>query len=327
MPDKAGLTTRQFLASVCAGLTGPLWVRTAAAQDPSPSHMPNSSVLSPASLRIGASTIDVAFSPGDLDLSRDRILAWVSKAARAVALYYGQFPVTRAQVRVHPAEDRDGVFHGTTYGGDPPFTRISVGQHTTQAALDDDWMMTHELVHMAFPNVSHDHHWIEEGIATYVEPVARVQTGELTPARIWGDMVRDMPQGEPEAGDEGLDRTHTWGRTYWGGALFCLAADVQIRQASKNRAGLQTALRAIVAAGGTIQNDWPIEKAFTIGDQGSGTQVLTDLYEKMKNTPVHVDLAALWREMGIESRDGKISFYDHAPFAAIRRAITTPRKA
>src|SRR6185437_4414498 len=81
------------------------------------------------------------------------------------------------------------------------------------------------------------------------------------------------------------------------------------------------------SAGGTIQNDWPIEKAFTIGDQGSGTQVLTDLYEKMKNTPVHVDLAALWREMGIESRDGKISFYDHAPFAAIRRAITTPRKA
>lgn len=327
MPDNGGLTTRQFLASVCAGLTAPFLVRTAAAQDTAPSPMPNSPALSPASLRIGASTIDVIFSPGDFDLSRDRILAWVSKAARAVALYYGQFPVPRAQVRVHPAEDRSGIFHGTTYGDDPPFTRISVGQQTAQAALDDDWMMTHELVHMAFPNVSHDHHWIEEGIATYVEPVARVQTGELTPARIWGDMVRDMPQGEPETGDEGLDRTHTWGRTYWGGALFCLAADVQIRQLSKNRAGLQTALRAIVAAGGTIQNDWPIEKAFTIGDQGTATQVLTGLYARMKDTPIHVDLAALWRELGIESQDGKIQFYDHAPFAAIRRAITTPRKA
>ncbi|MGH9614243.1 MAG: hypothetical protein ACRD4P_14305, partial [Bryobacteraceae bacterium] len=80
--------------------------------------MPNSSALAPASLRIGSVTIDVIFSPGDFDLSRDRILAWVSKAARAVALYYGQFPVPRAQVRIHPAEDRDGVFHGTTYGDD-----------------------------------------------------------------------------------------------------------------------------------------------------------------------------------------------------------------
>jgi hypothetical protein len=40
--------------------------------------------------------------------------------------------------------------------------------------------MTHEWVHMGFPNLSQDHHWLEEGIATCIEPVARVQAGALT---------------------------------------------------------------------------------------------------------------------------------------------------
>jgi hypothetical protein len=106
-------------------------------------------------------------------------------------------------------------------------------------------MMTHELVHLAFPDVAEDHHWIEEGIATYVEPIARVQIGDLTPERIWTDMLRDMPKGEPQPFDQGLDHTHTWGRTYWGGALFCLLADVRIRQETNNRTGLQDALRGI----------------------------------------------------------------------------------
>ena len=129
-------------------------------------------------------------------------------------------------------------------------------------------MMTHELVHTAFPDVEEEQHWIEEGIATYVEPIARVQTGELTAQKIWADMARDMPQGEPKALDQGLDHTHTWGRTYWGGALFCLAAEVRIRQASGNRKGLRDALRAIQKAGGTIDNTWPAGPRIGVGRSG-----------------------------------------------------------
>ena len=73
---------------------------------------------------------------------------------------------------------------------------------------------------------------MEEGLATYIEPIARVQAGELPAKQIWRDMLDGMPKGEPQPGDKGLDRTHTWGRTYWGGALFCLVADVQIRVAT-----------------------------------------------------------------------------------------------
>ena len=91
-------------------------------------------------------------------------------------------------------------------------------------------------------------------------------------------MVHDMRKGEPAAGDQGLDQTHTWGRTYWGGALFCLVADVKIRRETQNRKGLQDALRAIVAQGGTIDHDWPLDQALAIGDRATGTHVLTRMY-------------------------------------------------
>ena len=41
--------------------------------------------------------------------------------------------------------------------------------------------------------------------------------------------------------------------------------------------------------------------------------------------PVAVDLDNLWKELGVELKDGKLTFNDKAPEASIRRAITAPR--
>jgi hypothetical protein len=252
---------------------------------------------------------------------------WVENAAKSVTVYYGKFPVPRDRILVEFAAGGSGVGHGTTWGGVsgfPAFTRVRVGQHTTQQELDDDWMMTHELIHTAFPSMDDEQHWIEEGLSVYVEPIARAQNGLLSPEKIWSDMARDMPQGNPGASDRGLDQTHTWGRTYWGGAQFCLLADVMIRKETHNQKGLQEALRAIVAAGGTIDHDWPITKAFAVGDQATGTHVLTQLYEQMRNTPKPVDLNTLWKDLGVEQMPDGVRLNNNAPFANIRKAITLP---
>ena len=283
-------------------------------------------VTSSRMLEVGGARIQLDFSAGTLDLPSSAIVDWVQRAAKAVTVYYGHFPVPRERVVVVFVQGQDGVFGGTTWGGVdgfPAFTQIHVGQHTTENQLIADWTMTHEMVHTAFPSQQDLHHWIEEGLATYVEPVARVQAGFLTAAEIWGDMVRDMPKGSPQVGDEGLDRTHTWGRTYWGGAQFCLLADVTIRKQTRNRKGLQDALRAIVNSGGTIDTTWPLTKALAVGEEATGTTVLTDQYNRMKNTPVRVNLKRLWRELGIErGADGTVLFNAAAPYAAIREAIT-----
>jgi predicted metalloprotease with PDZ domain len=202
---------------------------------------------------------------------------------------------------------------------------MRLGEHTTEKQLAEDWTMTHELSHMAFPSLPDEQHWMEEGMATYVEPIARVQAGQLTAKQIWKDMMEGMPKGEPGPEDEGLDRTHTWGRTYWGGALFCLVADVEIRKETKNRKGLQDALRAIVDQGGTINQDWPITRAFEVGDKATGTRVLEELYGRWNTSPVTVDLAGLWKEMGVRLVGDSVEFDAKAPLARAREGITAKR--
>ncbi len=316
-----------------AGLSAAALVIVAAAQshDREPFHGPpwRAPVASSQTLSVGGATLQVDFGPGSFDLPGAQILDWVRRAATAVSTYYGRFPVPRDRILIQAAPDRTGVLHGTTWGGVggfPAFTRMVVGRHTTVADLTGDWMMTHELVHTGFPTQDDNHHWIEEGSAVYIEPVARVQAGYLTAEQIWADMVRDMPKGDPGPGDQGLDRTPTWGRTYWGGAQFCLLADVTLREQTHNRYGLEDAMRAILKAGGTIDQDWPIEKAFGIGDRATGTHVLEDQYARMANAPAPVDLEAIWKKLGVvRTGEDQVRLDDSASEAAIRRAITRKR--
>ena len=284
----------------------------------------NLTIVASREVKLGGATLQVDFAEGPLDLTQEAILAHIRAAAEAVTAYYGQFPVARDRILIVPSADRHGIGNGTTWGdmaGFPAMTRIHIGQHATQDDLKDDWMMTHELVHTALPDLPDDEHWMEEGLAVYVEPLARVMTGELAAQKVWHDMMRDMHQGEPQAGDEGLDHTHTWGRTYWGGALFCLVADVTIRQETHNRKGLRDALRAIVKQGGTIDHHWPLDKALAIGDEATGTHVLTEQYAKWKDAPVTVDLEKMWAELGIRQAGDTVEFVDDAPMAKIREAI------
>lgn len=273
------------------------------------------------SLLIGNARIDVKIEGGALRTSAKEILRWVQSAAESVTVYYDRFPVPQVLIRIAPFKGR-GVRNGRTFGDREGRITISVGNETSPSDLVSDWMLTHEMVHLAFPSVDENHHWIEEGIATYVEPIARIQAGHLKTEQMWLDLVRDMPQGLPQAGDRGLDHTHTWGRTYWGGALFCLLADVKIRRQTNNAKGLEHALRGILDAGGDIRKDWNLEDALGAGDHAVGVSVLQPLYAKMKDKPVSVDLTTLWAQLGVQADGAIVRFDDSATLAAIRRAIT-----
>ena len=274
-------------------------------------------------LVIGGSKIDVTIESGETKLSQTELLHWVQSAAEAVATYYGRYPVPRVQLRIIPV-DGSGVRHGQTFGYDGGLIKIRVGKQTEARELTNDWMLTHEMVHLSFPSVADQHHWIEEGIAVYVEPIARIQAKQMNGEQMWADLVRDMPKGLPQEGDEGMDHTHTWGRTYWGGALFCFVADVEIRKQTHNKKGLQDALRGILDAGGDITHDWELTQAFKIGDRATGTTVLSEQYAKWKDKPAQVDLASMWKELGIAAEGKSVRVTEDAPLAGVRLAITAP---
>jgi len=274
-------------------------------------------------LVVGASRIDVTIQSAETPnapLSQPDVMKWVQFAAESVTTYYTRFPVAHLTLRV-VSFDGSGVRHGTTWGRDGGLIIIHAGNKTTPKEFAEDWMLTHEMIHLAFPSMADEHHWIEEGISVYAEPIARIRAGHWTAVEMWSDLVRDMPKGEPQAGDQGLDHTHTWGRTYWGGALFCFMADVAIRKQTKNKKGLDDALRGILDAGGDIREDWELGKALETGDRALGLDVLEKLYVEWKDKAVEVDLAAMWKELGIEANGRSVVLKDDAPMSAVRRAI------
>lgn len=271
-------------------------------------------------LQLAGGHVEAALFSGNL---RDEaaVIGWIERSAKAVDAFYGRFPVPRVLVLVQPVNGRRTGF-GTTMGSSGAAIEVPVGKDATEESLRDDWMLVHEMVHTALPDVTRRHHWLEEGIATYVEPLARAHAGLVTPKDLWREWVVGMPKGQPEAGDEGLDRTRTWGRTYWGGALFCLEADVAIRQRTNGKRSLTDALRAIVVQGGNISVSWPIEKVLEVGDAATGVPVLRETYARMAERPGRVDLERLWSQLGVRYEGSGVTFDDTAPLASIRKAMT-----
>jgi hypothetical protein len=254
------------------------------------------------------------------------LLAWITRSARIVAHYYDRFPTTTLHVRVIP-EDGSGVRSGKTFGYNGGAIRVQVGENVTEDELNNDWVLVHEMTHLALPEIGDEHAWLSEGLAVYVEGVARVQAGNRTQPDVWTEELHSMPRGLPQSGDHGLDHTHTWGRTYWGGAMFCLLADVEIHRRTQNRFGLQDAVRAIARESGGLVADWPIERVLKMGDAAVGTPVLAELYAQMKDKPVTPDLMGLWRKLGVEPDGSSVRLVDDAPLAQVRLSIMQPRES
>jgi hypothetical protein len=265
---------------------------------------------------VSGSLVDVAFGGG---APSPAINGWVDHALGAVAAYYGRFPIDHAAIimRLDPG---DGLSSGRTMGHGGAAVILPVGAATPAAKLADDWVLVHELVHVSFPDLSTP--WAEEGLATYLEPIIRVRSGLCDVDYVWRSLVEGLPNGQPQAGDGGLDVTDTWGRRYWGGAMFWFLADVEIRKRTANARSLDDAVRAVNRAGGNAAVVWSLDKVLGIADAGTGTPVLVPLRKQMGASPVTVDLAALWKSLGVAEVGGKMVYDDSAPLAAVRRGIT-----
>jgi len=271
-------------------------------------------------LHVGGAVLQVEFDHTAFSSGAPPLLEWVSRSADVVSRYYARFPTPSATVRLVP-QSGGGIHGGKTFANPDAYIRVQLGREVTAAQMWSDWVLVHEMTHLALPDTGEEHAWLSEGVATYVEGVARVQAGNRTEADVWAEEMHFMPRGLPQEGDRGLDHTHTWGRTYWGGAMFCLLADVGIRRSTQLHFGLQQALRAVLRESGGLATDWPIERVLRTGDAAVGTRTLEELYAQMKDTPVAPDLMTLWRELGVVPQGDSVRLIDDAPLAAVRHAI------
>ena len=253
---------RQFLQAVAGGTFVAAWFpRALLSQDLDNARDVYTALQGPPDLKMTVNGGDILVTfAGELSESERRKFAdWIRQCAVAVSTYFGRFPVDRVGLLLVPnAGDRIGP--ATTYGFDGSAMAVQVGRATSDAQLQSSWVLVHEMVHLALPTVPRRSEWLLEGNATYVEPVARAQVGQLAPQEVWRWAVESMPKGQPGPDDQGLDHTHTWGRTYWGGALFWLMVEITIYERSRGQHLLKDALRAINRASGGNTAFWSVER-------------------------------------------------------------------
>lgn len=271
-------------------------------------------------VRVSGAEIEIVL-PTDTSLDRSLIIAHIERSARAVASYYGKFPVRRVRIEVKPTYGR-GIKYGNASGWNGPNIKIYVGVHSSSSDFDKDWVVTHEMIHLGFPSLDRRYSWLEEGLATYAEPIARARVGIQSRDEVWKEWVREMPAGL--ARGSGLNYARSWSRIYWGGALFYLLADIEYHRRTNLRDGLEKAIRGINSKGGNITVEWPVERALKTGDAAVGAEVLRTLFDEMSEEPYDVDLSALWRSLGVEVRASRVVYNNQAPLAKIRDLILSP---
>lgn len=271
-------------------------------------------------LYVEQSGVHVTIETSGIDAGDAAVKQYVADGVRAAVTYYRNFPVKNVLIRVEATEDDTVGFATATHDDDGSYglIEIDIGRHVSRSQLDKSWTLTHELMHLAFPVMPRQRRWLAEGVATYIEPIARIRTGKVRAEQFWGELYDNSWRADRRR--ESLNETSSLSRIYWGGAMYCLVADLRVRRRTHNRVGLEDALRS-VAAGGGAASQWSAEKTIEVMDRSVAGNEFSTLYREMAVDGGGIDLTALWRSLGVSRVAGRLVLDETAPLAALRHAI------
>jgi hypothetical protein len=275
---------------------------------------------------VSGAKLDVALLGPPLAMGDPATLGWIKESASCVAGLFGRFP-TDATVFVVPVRGASDVVFGRVMSLAGASVELLFGDETQAARVHENWVVVHELFHLGCPSFVGEGHWLEEGLATYYEPILRERAGWMTQAELWSHFAREMPRGLRDAGEPAaLEDRDDVDSTYWGGALFALLADVRIRAATANVRSLDDVLRAVLAKEGDATHTATVADFLNVGDRATGTRELSAVYASWALRGENVDLDSLWQKLGVgaggsEERRGEVELRRDAPLAGVRTAI------
>jgi len=267
-------------------------------------------------------TLDIVTMDGALLVDKALVHSWVRETARAVSDFYQGFPVARTLLAIVPVPEATSVVHGKVLPESSPGVAILVGSRARAEALYADWILTHELLHLGFPSFVAEGKWLDEGLATYFEPLIRARKGWLSERDVWAEFYWNMPQGLRTLERSGLEAPTSYRAMYWAGALVCLMVDVEAHRQSRGKQSLQYALRRLVRAGGDATRVWRLADVVQSIDASLGAPILGLLTRRHLHSGHPVKLPRLFAELGVKLSGDQVVLDDNAPLAETRRAIT-----
>lgn len=269
----------------------------------------------------GRARVDVVILGHELALPGSAFGAWVRERAAALSAFYGGFPAPRTFVAIVPTVGRSRVHFGKLLPESAPGILLLIGARASAQDLADDWVLLHELFHIGVPSFHKEGKWFDEGLATYYEPILRARAGLLDEELAWRDLRLGMPRGLSAITERGLTQAEDYAGIYWGGAIYCLLADVELRQRSQGRLGLEDGLRRVRARGGHASEVWSLEETLSIADGAFETPLLRELTQRYAVRPTPLELDALFASLGVSLEGDAVTLREDAPLAWVRRAI------
>src|SRR5881392_3668965 len=106
-------------------------------------------------IRVGGVDIHVELEPRAFRDGGAAAREWIRRSASIVSGYYGRFPTTRLTVRVI-AEAGDGVHGGKSFANPDALIRVQVGREVSGTQLLADWVLVHEMTHLALPDTGEE---------------------------------------------------------------------------------------------------------------------------------------------------------------------------
>jgi hypothetical protein len=280
-------------------------------------------VPAPGSLRTGQArqegVLRLAMLDGFSEQGRADLVDWVRRTAEAESNYWRGFTADRLMLGIVPMDMSRSVGFGRTVSGGGATIMLEVGQQVDKRRLYDQWTLVHELIHTGMPYVENRGTWLMEGAATYVEPIIRARAGWKTEDEVWKEWIEDMPRGAA-AFNAGLMNA-AGQQNYWGGAIFMLLADIGIRRATKGAKGLEDCLGGVLWSGLDATKRLTVKDFATACDRASDSNIASELVLRHYAKGEPVDLAALWKQLGVAEANGRIVLDDTAPDAEWRKMI------
>lgn len=256
----------------------------------------------------------------DFALGEAVLANWVGYFASVSAAYWQGFPVGRLLVVILPDGPGDSVTFGRVRGGGGATLQVVAGRNVNLETLyRRDWILTHELLHLAQPFLPRDGVWLMEGMATYIEPLLRHFTGLYGADQVWAEWLRGMPTGSMGLNLQGLSR----GNPYWTGALALLATHVAILQHSDGSRSIADCLRAGLSRTGNATMRAETRQLIHACDTAVGMSVLADFMTNYKES-AEFNLPDLWKQLGIRRENDTVLYSENFAAAELRRSILSP---
>ena len=177
---------------------------------------------------------DDRFSRGE----QEKLKTWVEETARGIEEFIAPYPF---DLHIH--------FHRASAAGEPvPWAntirfhrqgvKIHVDPTSTAADLRADWTVYHELSHLLIPYLGRRHAWFAEGFASYMQYQVMHALGVLSAGQMQARYREridraasryDMPDTPFAEAAPTLRAKRRYRTMYWGGALFFLRVDRELR--------------------------------------------------------------------------------------------------